>query len=100
PCLARFEPRVGAGDRPAVAVLERQPVERDVARRALELEGLDHAVRREVAEEDAVEYPLVLDVRVDVAPAPAGSRLPRVEAHLVLPWTEPLDDQLRVRVGL
>jgi hypothetical protein len=39
-------------------------------------------------------------VLVDVAPAAAGPRLPRVDDHLVLARAEPLDEELRLRPGL
>src|SRR3954447_25802282 len=62
--------RVAAQHRPPVALLERDRVQRYMAGRALELEGLDHRIRRRHAMEDTVKAVLgpVL-VAVDVAPS-------------------------------
>src|SRR5262245_7934147 len=81
-------------------LLERQRVERDVAGRALELEGLGHPVRSLVAVEHAVEAPGVLAVLVDEPPAAARAGVPRVDHHLVLARPHPLHEELRVRIGL
>src|SRR4051812_39308027 len=64
--------RVAAQDRPPVALLERDRVQRDMAGRALELEGLDHRIRRRHAMEDAVKavFGAVL-LAMDVAPRAA-----------------------------
>jgi hypothetical protein len=90
---------VGLDRRPAVVLLERQRIERHVPGRSLELERLDHPVRRRRPVEHAMEAVLVaLVVPVDVPPAAAIADVVLVDDHLVLAGTQPLLDQLGVRV--
>src|SRR4029079_15505173 len=70
--LDALEDRVDAERGPAVPFIERQRIERHVAGRAVELEGLDDALRRGIAVEHAVEAVLAaILVPLDEAPRPA-----------------------------
>ena len=86
--------------RAAAGWLEGGGLERDVARRAFELEGPDHAVDGRLAMEDAVEAELIaVGVAMDEAPAAAITELVVVEGHAVLAGAHPLGQELRVGVG-
>src|SRR4029079_3289389 len=72
PRLERLVDRVRPDGRPAIVLLEAEPVEGDVARGALELERLDHAVGRGLAMEDSMEPVLVaVGVAMEIAPGAA-----------------------------
>src|SRR5689334_11955011 len=80
--LDRLVDGVVADRRLAVTLLEHELLERDVPWGTLELEGLEHAVRRLLAMEDPVEAPgIALVVAVDEAPRAAVTRLPAVDRH-------------------
>ena len=69
-----------------------------MARRALELEGLEHPLLGLRAVEDAVEAVGVLAVAVDEPPTAAVTRLPDLDLHDVLAGPEPLLEELGVDV--
>src|SRR5436190_13224874 len=96
--LDALEHRVPAQDGPTVALLEGHRVERDVAGRALELEGLDHRVGSRRAVEDAVEgvFGAVL-LAVDVPPRAAVANVEPVDDHREPARAQPLHEEVRVR---
>src|SRR5215467_6899097 len=96
----RLENRVLGQQGLAAEFLEGDGPHRDVARQALELEGLHDAGQRRRAVEDAVESVLVaVDVPVDVAPPAAVMQVKVVDGHRQLAWPEPLHQQVRIGVG-
>src|SRR5262249_24567659 len=84
----------------AAVFLEGGRLQRDVARKTLELEGPDDAIWARRAMVDAVEGGRVaVGVPVDEAPRAAVADLETVDGHGQRPRPEPLHEQLRLGEG-
>src|SRR4029078_7329902 len=83
----------------AVPFIERQRIERHVAGRAVELEGLDDALRRGIAVEHAVEAVLAaILVPLDEAPRPAVADVVANDRRGQPAWPDPLGEELGIGV--
>ena len=97
PVLDALVHGVTAQHRPPVALLEPDGVQRDMAGRAFELEGLDHRIRRRHTVEHAVKavFRAVL-LPVDVAPSAAVAHVELVDDHRQASWPEPLGEEIGI----